>query len=137
MSNYGILFLVWILSVSASAFISMRYLLNQLMDLDQTCIDTLLGRREELNNFWWPWPYFHGDSGTLKCPKYGFRALSLELVDGFWPNLHRYIVGRRGRVDKILVTLTLFSRSHQHSEVSKIVLFAILQTSRGILTKSA
>ena len=37
---------------SASPFISMCYLLNQLMDFDQTCIDTLLGRGEELINFW-------------------------------------------------------------------------------------
>ena len=44
------------------------------------------------------------------------RALSSEPVDGFWPNLHRYmyIVGRGERFDKILVNLNLFSRSQQH-----------------------
>ena len=36
----------------ASAFISVHYLLNQLMDFDQTCIDTLLGGGEELIRFW-------------------------------------------------------------------------------------
>ena len=36
---------------SASAFISVHYLLNQLMDFDQTCIDTLLGGGEELIRF--------------------------------------------------------------------------------------
>ena len=28
-----------------------------------------------------------------------FRALSFEQMDGFLPNLHRYIVGRAERVD--------------------------------------
>ena len=37
---------------SASAFISMHHLLNQLMDFYQTCIDTLLGGVEELIRFW-------------------------------------------------------------------------------------
>ena len=73
-----------------------------------------------LIKFWWHWPYFQGQSGTLKCPKYGFCALSSETADGFWPNLHRYIVGKRGRVDQILVTLTVFSRSHWYSEMPKI-----------------
>ena len=26
---------------------------------------------------------FQGNTGTLKCPKYGFRATSSEPVDGF------------------------------------------------------
>ena len=37
---------------SASAFISVHYLLNQLMDFDQTCIDTLFGNGKELIRFW-------------------------------------------------------------------------------------
>ena len=45
-----ILFLARMASVSA--FISVHYLLNQLMDFDQTCIDTLLGKGEELIRFW-------------------------------------------------------------------------------------
>ena len=44
-------FLVLIPSASASTFISMHYLLNQLRDFDQTCIDTLLGGGEELIRF--------------------------------------------------------------------------------------
>ena len=40
--------------------------------------------------------YFQGHSYTLNCPKYGFHALSSELLDGFSPNLQRYIVGKRG-----------------------------------------
>ena len=36
--------------------------------------------------------------GSRRRPLH-FRALSSEPVDGFWPNMHRYIVGRRGRVD--------------------------------------
>ena len=54
-----ILFLVWIPSVSASAlalvplFISIHYLLNQLMYFKQTCIDTLLGKGKKLIIFVW------------------------------------------------------------------------------------
>ena len=54
----GYIILVWIplalvsAFASASAFISAHYLLNQLVDFDQTCIDTLLGREEELIRFW-------------------------------------------------------------------------------------
>ena len=47
-------FLVWILtaSVSAPAFFSVHYLLNQLMDFDQTCIDTFWGEGKKLIRFW-------------------------------------------------------------------------------------
>ena len=38
----------------------------------------------------------------------------------FWPNLHRYNVGRVGSVGQILVTLTSFSRSHWHFKISEI-----------------
>ena len=37
-----------------------RFLLNQWMDFDQICIDTLLGGRKEVIRFWWPWPNFQG-----------------------------------------------------------------------------
>ena len=30
------------------------YLLNQWVDFDQTCIDTLLGQGKEVITFWWP-----------------------------------------------------------------------------------
>ena len=35
-------------------------------------------------------------SYTLKCPKYGFRALSTELVDGFSPNLAKIHYWEKG-----------------------------------------
>ena len=64
------------------SFFSVHNLLNHLMDFDQTCIYTLLGEGNEFSRF--------GDlhlifkvSGTLKCLKYGFCALSSELVFGF------------------------------------------------------
>ena len=55
-----ILFLVRFPSASASAsasprprsFFLTRYLLNQWMDFDQTCIDTWLGGGKELIRFW-------------------------------------------------------------------------------------
>ena len=52
-----ILFLVWIPSASSSALasvsvlISVHYLLNQLMDFDQTYIETLLERGKGLINY--------------------------------------------------------------------------------------
>ena len=105
-----ILFLVRILSalIGVRFLVSVHSLLNQVMDFDQACIDRLFGEGEELIRFWWPWLYFQGHRGTLKiwfpcmqCTKYGFPVLSSEPVDGFWfwPISHRYIVGRRGRVD--------------------------------------
>ena len=33
-------------------FVSLRYLMNQWTDLDQTCTDTMLGGCEELIRFW-------------------------------------------------------------------------------------
>ena len=48
----GDILLVRIALASASAFISVHYLLNKWMDFDQTCIDTLLGGGEELIRFW-------------------------------------------------------------------------------------
>ena len=38
--------------VSIRFFISVHYLLNQWMDFDQTCIDTLLGGGEEMIRLW-------------------------------------------------------------------------------------
>ena len=38
--------------VGVHLFISLHYLLNQSMDFDQTCTDTLLGGGEELIRFW-------------------------------------------------------------------------------------
>ena len=37
---------------SASSFVCVHYLLNQLMDFDQFCIDTLLGEVKDLIRFW-------------------------------------------------------------------------------------
>ena len=45
--------------------------------------------------------------------------LSPEPMGGFWPNLYRNIIGRGKKSDQIWVTLTLFSRSHQHFELSR------------------
>ena len=45
--------------------------------------------------------------------------LSPEPMGGFWPNLHRHIIGTGKRRDYILVTFTLFSRSHRHFEIFK------------------
>ena len=61
-----------------------RYLLNWWMDFDQTCLYTVLGKGKVLSRFGWLWPNFQGHTCTLKCLKYGYRALSSEPVNWFW-----------------------------------------------------
>ena len=56
--------------------ISALYLLNQLVDFDHTCIDTLLGRKKEVIRFWWPWPHFLGHTSTLKFSNFDQKRLS-------------------------------------------------------------
>ena len=41
------------------------YLLDQLVDFDQTCTETPLGQGKEMIRFWWPWPHFQGHTITL------------------------------------------------------------------------
>ena len=43
--------------------------------------------------------------------------ISLESVDEIPPNLPGYIIGPSLRADKILVTLTLFSRSKEDLDI--------------------
>ena len=52
------------------------------------------------------------------------RYLVIQWMD-FDQNMHKYIAGRSGRVDQILVTLTQFSRSLWHFEMSKVGFFAL------------
>ena len=42
----------------------------------------------------------------------------MEVADGMSPDLHGYIIGTRLRVEKILVTLTSFSRRTLICEIS-------------------
>ena len=39
-------------SIHTGSFFSVPYLLNQWMDFDQTCIDTLLGRGNMMIRYW-------------------------------------------------------------------------------------
>ena len=63
------------------------------MDIDKSCIDTLLEGETKWLDFDDRNLIFKGTA----APKYGFRALSSELVDGFWPNLHRFIFLEEGK----------------------------------------
>ena len=47
------------------SFLSALYFLNQWVDFDQTCTDTLLVGEKEGVKFWWPWPHFQGHISTL------------------------------------------------------------------------
>ena len=55
-----------------------------------------------------------------------FKILSYEQVVGFSPNLHWCIVWKGKRINKILVTLTLFPWSHQHFVISKVNQICVL-----------
>ena len=48
--------------------------------------------------------------------------ISLEQADGFPPNLSEYIIWPSLRADKVLVTLTLFSRSEEDLEKMNVLL---------------
>ena len=52
------------------------YHLNEWVDFDQTCTDTLLGGRKEVTRFLWPWPYFQGHTSTLKFSSFDQKSLS-------------------------------------------------------------
>ena len=54
--------------------LSALYLLNQLVEFDQTCTDTLLGGRKEVIRFWWHWPHFQGHTSTLKYSNFDQKA---------------------------------------------------------------
>ena len=43
-----------------------HYILNQQLEFYQTSADTSLGHAEEVIRFWWPWPHFHGHTGTVQ-----------------------------------------------------------------------
>ena len=82
--GYDLIFKVKVTLWVASAFISVFYLLHQLVDFDQTCIDTLFVGGKKFIKFLWR-PYFQGHSDTLGGVGVGFhfRALSSEPIDRF------------------------------------------------------
>ena len=41
-----------------------QYLLNQLVDFNQICMDITFGHDKKLNRFWWPWSNFQGHCQT-------------------------------------------------------------------------
>ena len=78
------------------------FLLNQGMDFDQTCIDDLI--------FKFTRALWNVQNRVYVCYLlYQWMYFNQSCLD---------IVGSRGRVDEILVTLALFSRSYRHFEMS-------------------
>ena len=74
---------VWILIILAS---NKAYILNQCMDLHQTCTATSMGAGLSLETV---------SRSHQTCTAISMRAgLSLETVSGSSPNLHYYISGR-------------------------------------------
>ena len=41
-----------------------QYLMNQLADFNQICMDITFGHDKKLNMFWWPWSNFQGHCQT-------------------------------------------------------------------------
>ena len=64
--------------------VSVRYLLNQLMDFDQTRIDTLLGEGNELIRFLLPIPNFQGHPPIMTVLYKS--AISKEYLPNPWFN---------------------------------------------------
>ena len=52
----------------------------------------LLRHGKELIKFWWPWPHFQGHRRAQIVGKKLFCTISPGWMDGFWLNLHIYIV---------------------------------------------
>ena len=72
---------------------------KELMDFDETYTTILSWHEKELVGFRWPWPYFQGHRRAQIFGKWLFCTLSLEWLDGFWPNLYSYIVEIGTRTD--------------------------------------
>ena len=81
------------------SFFCLGYLLNQWMDFDQTCIETLVGGWNELVRFSDLDLIVKVTAALCEMSEICFLCIIFDSADGFWPNLHRYIVGRRGKVD--------------------------------------
>ena len=74
--------------------LSALHLLNQLVEFDQTCTDTLLGGRKEVIRFWWHWPHFKVIPALWNIQiltKELICTLSLEANDGFWPKFIYFV----------------------------------------------
>ena len=71
-----------------------QYLMNQLADFNQICMDITFGHDKKLNRFWWPWFNFQGHCQTYP-PKLSQKVvvcmLSHGLLDGMLPNLQACI----------------------------------------------
>ena len=77
------------------------YLLNQWMDFDRTCTDTLLGGRKKWLDFgdhdliFWVTPALNFQILTRKS----LSAPTFEPNDGFWPNFRYHFIGIIKRID--------------------------------------
>ena len=56
------------------SFLCAPYLMNQLADFNQICMDITLGHDEELIRFWWPW---QSTRNLLKCYRTFFRQTEI------------------------------------------------------------
>ena len=56
------------------------YLLNQQIELYQTCTETPLGQEKEVIRFWWPWSNFQGHIGTLNLKFWLHKSLSVSYL---------------------------------------------------------
>ena len=95
-SDFGILDLIFKVTIRYTWALSPLYFMNQSVHFDQTFMKTTLGQGTDFFRFWWPWPHFQCVTITLnvKCDqKTCVCTLSLEPNYGCWPNLTHCIIG--------------------------------------------
>ena len=84
----------------AKRYLCAQYLMNQLADFNQICVDIIFGHDKKLNRFWWPWSNFQ-ITARLNPPKLSQKVfvcmLSHGPLDGILPNLQAYI-NRKGSI---------------------------------------
>ena len=64
------------LNIVKMSLMSALCLLNQLVNFDQSCIETPFGNGKEMIRFWWPWSHFQGHTSTLVAKKACLHAMS-------------------------------------------------------------
>ena len=55
---------VWDCQIWAKKCLCAQYLMNQVADFNQICMDITFGHDKKLNRFWWPWSNFQGHCHT-------------------------------------------------------------------------
>ena len=100
-----------------------QYLMNQLADLNQICMDITFGHDKKLNRFSWPSTNFQGHC-QINPPNLSQKVfvcmLSHGPLDRMLPNLQAYINQTRSIACSILLTMTQFQGQSFVTEIATI-----------------